>query len=145
MVHRFVGVRPASKSLGRSRQVTDEVKRLDGLPACAAEMTSMKAATLTRASSKLAYSVMSSQGEPSWSKQRFLAVRVGTPAQAKYTSSQLSNTGPSGQVPHTSSTPGSPPQAATRTSSPTTKIRIKINITPPPHRLMDRTGVVKVA
>ena len=42
----------------------------------------MKAATLTRASSSLAYSVMSSQGEPSWSKQRFLAVRVGTPAQA---------------------------------------------------------------
>jgi hypothetical protein len=30
----------------------------------------MKAATLTRASSNLAYSVMSSQGEPSWPKQR---------------------------------------------------------------------------
>ena len=92
----------------------------------------------------VAYSVMLSQDEPSWSKQRLLAVRVGTPEQALYASTQPSNTGPSEQLPHTSSSPASPPQAATRTSSPTTEIRIKIDISPPPDRLMDRTGVVKV-
>ena len=93
---------------------------------------------------RMAYSVMLSQGELSWSKQRFLAVRVGTLAQALYSSSQLSSSSPSGQVPHTSSTPASPPQAATRTSSPITKIRINFNIIPPPHSLMDRKGVVKL-
>lgn len=87
---------------------------------------------LIRGMGILGYSVISSQGEPSWSKQRFLAARVGTLAQALYTSWQLTKSGPSGQLPHTSSTLASPPQADTETSSPTTEILIKFKTIPPP-------------